>query len=253
MLAYLAIGAFSGLRCAELMRLDWSEINLDDGLIEVKACKAKSARRRLVDIEPVLSAWLKPLAKESGPLTPWRSILGPLMVLCKRAGLAIWPQNALRHSFASYHISHFKNAAVLALQMGHTGTGLIFRHYRAVVKESEAAQWWNLFPADPARVAELAAANKRPEPAVTKTWKRNQCGQRVRNSAAVFLKTRREYAAQFGVKVWTVGKWMSLGMPLDDAAAMQKIEERKYDRTRTEYAELYGVGFNHVVTWQRAG
>src|SRR5262249_23865311 len=36
-LPYLAIGMFAGLRRTELERLDWSEVDFDSGLIEVKA------------------------------------------------------------------------------------------------------------------------------------------------------------------------------------------------------------------------
>jgi hypothetical protein len=44
LLPYIAIGAFAGLRRAELERLDWQEVDLQSGLIEVTASKAKSAR-----------------------------------------------------------------------------------------------------------------------------------------------------------------------------------------------------------------
>jgi hypothetical protein len=44
---YLAIGAFAGLRSAEIERLDWSEIDFGGRLIHVKAEKAKTAQRRL--------------------------------------------------------------------------------------------------------------------------------------------------------------------------------------------------------------
>jgi len=56
---YLAIGAFAGLRRAELERLDWREIDLQSRLIEVAAKKAKSARRRFVRIQPNLAKWLQ--------------------------------------------------------------------------------------------------------------------------------------------------------------------------------------------------
>ena len=46
----LAIGAFAGLREAEIRRLDYSEVDLARGHIEVKAAKAKSAERRIVPI-----------------------------------------------------------------------------------------------------------------------------------------------------------------------------------------------------------
>src|SRR5205823_1938147 len=45
-LAAVAIGAFAGLRTAELARLDWTEVKLEDGFIEVTAANAKSSRRR---------------------------------------------------------------------------------------------------------------------------------------------------------------------------------------------------------------
>ena len=57
---FVAIGAFAGLRRAELERLDWHEVDLKGGLLEVTAKKAKSARRRFVRIQPNLAAWLAP-------------------------------------------------------------------------------------------------------------------------------------------------------------------------------------------------
>jgi hypothetical protein len=47
---YIAIGAFAGIRRAELDRLDWKEVDLQSCLIEVTASKAKSARRRFVKL-----------------------------------------------------------------------------------------------------------------------------------------------------------------------------------------------------------
>jgi len=68
---YVAIGCFAGLRRAELERLDWQEIDLDEsGLIEVTSAKSKSARRRFVTIQPNLTAWLRPYARLRGPVTP---------------------------------------------------------------------------------------------------------------------------------------------------------------------------------------
>jgi integrase len=57
-LPMLAIGAFAVLRDAEIRRLHWSEVDLVRGHIEVKAAKAKSARRRIVPIQTNLAAWL---------------------------------------------------------------------------------------------------------------------------------------------------------------------------------------------------
>jgi hypothetical protein len=47
-LPYLALGAFAGVRTAEIIRLDWSKINFDTGYIEIKKSKAKTKDRRLI-------------------------------------------------------------------------------------------------------------------------------------------------------------------------------------------------------------
>jgi len=51
----LAIGAFAGLRESEIKRLGWHEVNMRRGYIEVKAAKAKTAKRRVVRIQPNLA------------------------------------------------------------------------------------------------------------------------------------------------------------------------------------------------------
>lgn len=55
LLPYFAVGAFAGLRHAETCRLEWKEIDLESGHILVTAKKAKTAKRRLVKIQPNLA------------------------------------------------------------------------------------------------------------------------------------------------------------------------------------------------------
>jgi integrase len=143
---YVALGAFAGLRRAELERLDWKEVDLHDGLIEVTAKKAKSARRRFVKIQPNLAKWLQPHAQLSGDVTSahYRELLDSAR---ESAGINEWPQNALRHSFASYHLAKFNDAAALALELGHTNSNLVFKHYRQLVKPKQAEQYWKIAPA----------------------------------------------------------------------------------------------------------
>ena len=146
LLPFVAIGAFAGLRRAELERLDWSEIDLQNGLIQVTAKKAKSARRRFVKIRENLAAWLQPLAKTQGQVVTedYRELLDAARTAAK---ITDWPSNALRHSFASYHLAKFQDAAALALEMGHTNSNLVFQHYREVVKPKDAERYWNIKPA----------------------------------------------------------------------------------------------------------
>lgn len=155
---FVAIGAFAGLRRAEIERLDWSEVDLQSGLIQVTASKAKSARRRFVKIRENLADWLRPYAAASGPVAPgtFRELLDAAR---ESAGIKDWPQNALRHSFASYHIARFNDAAALALEMGHTNSNLVFQHYREVVKPADAVKYWEIKPASAAaNVVSMKAA-----------------------------------------------------------------------------------------------
>jgi hypothetical protein len=46
----IALGAFGGLRSAEILRLEWSDTERHPGFIEVAAHKAKTATRRIVDV-----------------------------------------------------------------------------------------------------------------------------------------------------------------------------------------------------------
>jgi integrase len=142
----LAIGAFAGLREAEIQRLDWHEIDLARGHIEVKAAKAKSARRRIVPIQPNLAGWLRPYAGRSGQVVPPGS-RRKLDRVRKESGLARWPQNGLRHSFASYRLAAIHDAPRVAAELGHTSPQMLYSTYRELVLPEEAEKYWKISPA----------------------------------------------------------------------------------------------------------
>jgi integrase len=160
MLPFWTIGAFAGLRPAEIERLTWSEIDFDAGVIEVKASKSKTASRRLVTIQPNLRKWLVPYRTRKGRVCPV-SLRRKSDEDRDRAGLrADWPQNALRHSFGSYHLAQFNDAAKLALEMGNS-PATIFRHYRQLVKPKQAEHYWKIAPAAAGKkVIRFAAAQE---------------------------------------------------------------------------------------------
>jgi integrase len=159
MLPFWAIGAFAGLRRSEIERLTWSEIDFDADVIEVKASKSKTASRRLVTIQPNLREWLAPYRTRIGRVCPV-NLKRKINDDRERAGLrAEWPQNALRHSFGSYHLARFNDAAKLALEMGNS-PATIFRHYRQLVKPKHAEGYWKITPAVGSKKLIQFAANK---------------------------------------------------------------------------------------------
>jgi integrase len=141
----LAIGGFAGLRSAEIERLDWSEIDLAGKLIHVRAEKAKSAQRRLVTISDNLAAWLAPHILRSGPVANTQLVRNGRRKTCKATEIK-WPPNVLRHSYASYHLAHFKNASATAVELGHKSPVMLYQHYREVVRPDAAALWWKIMP-----------------------------------------------------------------------------------------------------------
>jgi len=145
-LPMLAIGAFAGLRDAEIKRLDWTEVDLSRGHIEVKAAKAKSARRRIVPMQPNLAAWLRPYSDRAGHVAP-EAARGKLERVRKAAGLARWPKNGLRHSFSSYRLAAIHDAPRVASELGHTSPQMLYNTYRELVLPEEAGRYWKIEPA----------------------------------------------------------------------------------------------------------
>jgi len=156
----LAIGAFAGLREAEIKRLDWAEINLQRGYVEVKAEKAKTAKRRIVRIQPNLAQWLAPYSMMTGLVVPVNA-RKKLDAVRQATGLEHWSRNGLRHSFASYRYAATNDAATVAAELGHTTTGMLFNTYRELVVPEEAQRYWQIVPASAAdNVIPLEAATK---------------------------------------------------------------------------------------------
>jgi integrase len=160
----LAIGAFAGLREAEIKRLDWAEIDLRRTFIEVKADKAKTARRRIVRIQPNLAEWLRPYSANTGQVVP-ANARKKLDAVRRISALQHWSNNGLRHSFASYSLAATHDAPRVASELGHTSPQMLYGVYRELVLPEEAERYWNIAPTSVANViplqkAELAATAK---------------------------------------------------------------------------------------------
>jgi integrase len=162
-LPLVSIQAFCGVRSAETLRLNWSDVDLTRGFVQIAAEQAKGARRRLVEMPANLKAWLLPDGARTGALWPWshKEYYRLLEAARVKARIGKWPSNALRHSYASYHLAYHQNAAALALQMGHTSQAMIFSNYREVVARQDAKRYWDIKPA-------RAAANVIPMTAKTR-------------------------------------------------------------------------------------
>lgn len=161
----VAIGLFAGLRRKEIERLTWDQVVLRDGTDGdwgvIRARKTKTGIPRNVEILSVLASWLEPYRNCSGSVWPpgGRRLLdeaknragfgtpGEVEVATERGEtLKEWPDNALRHSYGTYHHALFENIGRTAKQMGNSAA-MIEKHYDAAAEKRDAEAYFSLFPA----------------------------------------------------------------------------------------------------------
>jgi integrase len=145
--AWLVLGAFAGLRTAEILRLDWRSVdrrakNIFIGEDVIK--KTSGMRNRYVEILPALTRHLP--TPKTGPVIPIgeKGFEAARQRLSEAMNWPRWPQNALRHSFASYHLAMWKDAGKTAHEMGHTSPQMIYSNYAEAVTLKAAREWWKL-------------------------------------------------------------------------------------------------------------
>lgn len=144
MSAFIAIGAFAGLRHAEIARLDWSAIDLKDGWITVPKAISKNGVRRLVPVRDNLKKWLHPIAKPSGKVVPYENTSKQLLKLAGQAGVT-WKHNALRHSYISYRVAECADIARVADEADNSPQ-VIKTNYLRRVKPEQGQEWFSIAP-----------------------------------------------------------------------------------------------------------
>ncbi len=168
----LALGAFAGLRSAEIERLAWADIRLAERHIVIGASKAKTASRRVVPISDNLASWLASYAAQTG--TVWKGTHEAFYITQQTTAAATavpadeqnstparpalkWKQNALRHSYASYRFALTNDAGRVAGECGNSAA-VIHRHYRELVKLADAERWFAVMPDAEANIVTMPLA-----------------------------------------------------------------------------------------------
>jgi integrase len=167
----ITIGAFAGLRSAEIERLEWKDIDLAARHIVVGANRAKTASRRIVPIADNLAVWLAPYGDRKGNVWPrghdafYDAQQDTAAATASGADEAEgvkaqepveWKPNALRHSYASYRFAQTGDAGRVAGELGNSAA-VVHRHYRELVKPVDAERWFNVRPEAPANVLPMPA------------------------------------------------------------------------------------------------
>ena len=143
---YIAIGAFAGLRSAEILRLTWDKIKLADREIVMNSEMTKTGSRRVVKITENLAKWLSPYEEY---LKTTDLVVKPNFYKrlddFRKANNIKWVNNGLRHSAATYYLALTKNAYLTAEQMGHA-VDVLKQHYNGLAREKEAIAYFNIEP-----------------------------------------------------------------------------------------------------------
>src|SRR5439155_19141414 len=92
LLASVVLGLFAGIRSNEIMRLDWSAIDLDEGILTIGPQIAKKRRLRVLELLPGCVAWLKTIKNREGRVAPGRYTVRWAQFV-KKAGFADWGAN----------------------------------------------------------------------------------------------------------------------------------------------------------------
>lgn len=168
----LAIGAFAGLRSAEIERLHWSDVDLAGRHIVIGASRAKTASRRVVPIHDNLAAWLAEYTDRKGKIwagghdefydaqqvTAAATAVEADPEKGGKAQAAVeWKSNGLRHSYASYRFAQIGDAGRVAGELGNSAA-VVHKHYRELVKPADAERWFSVKPSDAANIIHLMAA-----------------------------------------------------------------------------------------------
>jgi integrase len=146
LLPVIALGGLAGLRLEETLRLEWADIWRVPGHVEIKAQKAKTRSRRLVEICPALAAWLQPYREFSGVIFSKCKDMFHSDFVALRESLKIPARrNGLRHAFCTYHFAAHANENLTAAQAGNS-PAMIHAHYKGLATKAEAEKWFNVNP-----------------------------------------------------------------------------------------------------------
>lgn len=152
MIPYLAVGLFAGVRPAELLRLGGGRIGPE--YIRLDGAVTKTADARTVPVSANLAAWLAayppPARHALAPLSK-KHLYAAIHKLCAAAGIGGWPSDCMRHSYATYRYELTRDAALTASEMGHRGTDVFFRHYRALALPGDGARYFAIMPTESQR------------------------------------------------------------------------------------------------------
>ena len=132
----------TGCRRKELVELQWSDVDLDDGTITIRAANAKGKKERVIPLDETLLVELPKMERRSGHVfvnsagTPCRNnLLREFYRICKRAGIEDGKPNgsvdihSLRVTSTTLSLDHGANPKAVQDILGHSTLELTMNTY----------------------------------------------------------------------------------------------------------------------------
>jgi len=140
--AAVVLMLWCGVRPAEVQRLTWAEVDPQEGVVYIPPQHSKTGGARLVPLRGA-AARLRAKGGDTSAIAP-RNWAKRWQELRTRAGLQDWQQDALRHTFASYHLRRFCNPPQLQAEMGHRDSTLLRTRYASLrgLRIRAVADFW---------------------------------------------------------------------------------------------------------------
>ena len=148
LLPVFAIGAFAGLRSAELHRLTWGDIH--PSFIQVDADDSKTAVKRHAPVPIALKEWLAGVKRGEADQRlcarfSRETALARAMTKAIRDAGVEPVHNGLRHTFCSAKVAETDDVKKTSREAGNTVT-VILKHYVKVMTKAKATAWFNVRP-----------------------------------------------------------------------------------------------------------
>lgn len=153
--AWIMLGAFGGLRSAEIKLIKWDHIRLDENQFYCPGKKNVGAERWVTMTPPLRAYFEEMLTPAANAPEGWRR-KGYIMKNAHSVTIQRWleklyceadqriPRNALRHSYGSHHLVGFGNQFTTAAEMGHATPETTYAYYRAAVTKAQADRYWKI-------------------------------------------------------------------------------------------------------------
>lgn len=153
LLPVLVIGAFQGLRPAEIHGegakrppLTWEAFIWDDELLHVTGQKVRSKANRDIPLRNVTRTWLEPFHNLKGAIWTHVQAHSKKLISLRAEAKVRSIYDGFRHSYASYRIRQLKgHLPELAQEMGNSPREII-NSYKRNVTDAEAEAWFAIKP-----------------------------------------------------------------------------------------------------------